>query len=348
MLEIFLPTIRWNAGIRGLLEHLRWMSREYDILISVSDDSENPEKHAFLDQVARGNPRFRVHMQRPRLGMFRNFAFLFRSATRPYGMLVSDDDWLAAEYVLGADRMLEADPELAAIMGLFAHLVPDKGAAFHAPVDIRSKNPAERIAQYLRENDSFNHPLYSVFRTDAVQPFCRYVEKHPLTASFFDFLIVFSFLARGGLTSRQTGPYVYRNTNWSSPERVRESNTRSYTQSGLPEWFADFHHLYRGIEGFNFLAGPLSPIADSVARRDAGLAVLTHHLGLFKRQAEAASTQWWEHARRLGIATNVELFRTSAQMMPAHVLDSFLGVLKTASPGLHERYIEFHDRMNRP
>jgi len=101
-------------------------------------------------------------------------------------------------------------------------------------------------------------------------------------------------------------------------------------------------------EGFNFLAGPLSPIADSAARRDAGLAVLTHHLGLFKRQAEAASTQWWEHARRLGIATNVELFRTSAQMMPAHVLDSFLGVLKTASPGLHERYIEFHDRMNRP
>ena len=345
MIEIFLPTIRWDAGIRGLLEHLRWMSREFDVLVSVSDDSENPEKHEFLDALT--NDRFRVQIQRPRLGMFRNFAALFQSASRPFGVLVGDDDWIAADYVLGADDVLADAPDMAAVMGLFVHLVPNKGAAIHAPVRVTAKDPAERIRQYLLGNDSFNHPLFSVFRTEAVQPFCAYVRDHPMPASFFDYLIVFSLLARGGIVSRNCGPYVYRNTNWSSPERVRESNTRSYVQSGLPEWFGDFHHLYRGVEGFNFLAGAGSPIVDTAARRPAALVVLAHYLQLFKQQVLAASPQWWADARQRGIAKNMEPFRAASELKPPVVLDNFLSVLRAASPDVHRRYIDFHDKVGR-
>lgn len=345
MIEIFLPTIRWNAAIRGLLEHLRWMSREFDLLVSVSDDSEIAEKHAFLAELGKGNARFRVLIQRPRLGMFGNFAALFRSASRPYGLLVCDDDWVAPDYLLGADNLLAGAPETAAVMGLFLHLVPDKGAAVHPPVRITAKDPAERIRQYLRENDGFNHPLYSVFRTTAVQPFCRYVDSHPLPASFFDYLIVFSLLTHGGLVSRNRGPYVYQNTNWSSADGVQSSNARSYVQSGLPEWFADFHHLYRAVEGFNFLAGPCSPLAQPAARRAAGLVVVAHYLALFRQQVAAASPQWWDHARQLGVASHVETFKTATEVMPADVLENFLAVLKAASPGLHARYVEFHNRM---
>jgi hypothetical protein len=345
MLEIFLPTIRWNASIRGLLEHLHWMSREYDVLVSVSDDSENSEKHAFLTQLGKGSSRFRVLLQSPRLGMFRNFAELFSRAARPYGLLVSDDDWVAAEYLLGADKLLDAQPNVAAVMGLFLHVMPEEGAALHAPVNVAARAPAERIEQYLRQDDSFNHSLYSVFRCAAVLPFCRYVNRHPLPASFFDYLIVFSMLARGALVSRNCGPYVYSNTNWTSPDRVWESNNRSYAQFGLPEWFTDFHQLYRGIEGFNFLAGPLSPIQEPAERRRAGLAVLSHYLKLFKRQVLTASPQWWERARQLHIANPLEAFKASSEMLPASVLEIFLLVLRAASPAIGERYVEFHDTL---
>ena len=345
MLEIFLPTIRWNASIRGLLEHLHWMSREHDVLVSVSDDSENIEKHAFLTQLGKTSDRFRVLLQSPRLGMFRNFGELFSRAARPYGLLVSDDDWVSAEYLLGADKLLERRPDVAAVMGLFLHVIPEKGAALHAPLNITARTPAERIEQYLREDDSFNHSLYSVFRCAAVLPFCNYVKRHPLPASFFDYLIVFSLLARGALVSRNSGPYVYYNANWASADRVWESNNRSYAQFGLLEWFTDFHHLYRGVEAFNFLAGPLSPIQERSEQRAAGLVVLSHYLRLFRRQVMTASPQWWERARHLQIAERAEAFKACTEMTPAAVLETFLIVLKAASPRIHERYVEFHDTL---
>jgi hypothetical protein len=311
------------------------------VLVSVSDNSELPEKHACLAQLA--HARFRVFVQQPRVGMFRNFGILFQAAVRPYGILISDDDWCAPEYLLGADGLMEERPDIAAVMGIFVHLVPDKGAVVHGPINITAGEPAQRIGQYLTQNDGFNHPVYSVFRTAAVRSFAQYVEKHPLAVSFFDYLIVFSLLARGGLVSRKRGPYVYQNTSWSSPKRVRESNIGSYVQYGLPAWFADFHHLYRAVEGFRFLAGTLSPIEAPPARRAAGLVVLDHYLRRFKNQVSSAPSQWWERATQLGIRNSVRPFAGPGDMALASVLENFLALLAVASPSLHEQYVHFHE-----
>jgi hypothetical protein len=342
MVEIFLPTMRWTAETRGLLGHLQWMSREYDVLVSVSDNSQNAEKHAHLDGLAKGNERFRVLVQPSRLPMFRHFAVLFARATRPYGMLLSDDDWIAPDYVLGVEKTFAERADVAGVMGIVLRLTPGTDAAVQEPVNIAANDAAARIEQYLTRVSYFNLPVYSVFRTDAMQAFCRYAEHHPLAASFFDYLMIFALLSRGGLASRAQGPYVYCNTNWSSPERVRESNQRMYMDFGLPRWFSNFHVLYRAVEGFRFLAGPGSPIEDRATREAAALAVFTHYLNRFRRQMVGAAAAWWEDLRQLRIANHAEPFKGAQAITPLEALEHFLAVLKTGSPGLHARYVTFH------
>ena len=105
-------------------------------------------------------------------------------------------------------------PEIAAVAGVFLHLLPEQ-AYVHPAVNVAGSDPAARIRQFLTEHDRFQPPpIFSVLRTAALLPFCRYVEKHPLAASFFDYFIVFSLLARGGIVSRYRGHYAYHNTNY--------------------------------------------------------------------------------------------------------------------------------------
>jgi hypothetical protein len=318
------------------------MSLEYDVVVSVSDNGDNAEKQRFLEKLSVGNSRFRVQIQRPPIGMYQNFAALFAACTQPYGMLVCDDDWVAPGYLVGADAILDARPDVAGVMGVFLHLAPEFGAKLHSAVNIVGEEPESRIRQYLEENDGFNHPVYSVVRTSTLRPFSLYVKNHPFATSFFDYLIAFSLLARGGFITRNCGPYVYVNTNWTTPESVRRSNARSYSAYGLPDWFTDFHTLYRAVEGFRFLAGRSSPVNDPALRDAAGVSVLTHYLRMLKFELSRAPQSWWEHMGALNIRQCIEPFAKSDELKISDVLTWFSHILRVASPEIHERYTAFH------
>lgn len=277
-LALLIPTFRFDARARHGLAAAAALASD-DVAVLIADNSEKPEKWAFLDKLAALSDNVHVHCHPENVGALRNWQFLFDRANLPYYQVIGDDDVCMPEAIEAGVSMLDTEPLTATASAPFV-MINSRNEMIRANgARLEDTAAARCIAFRIGGGNSLPN---SMARRGAVQPFLDYLAAHPLRASFFDWLMGFTLLAAGRYRTTAKGYYFYDVANWESPEACWNSNAGYYRQAGLPEQFTVFHELYWAVETVHFFMGAFSPIANEAERRAATAHVYADRIAEFR------------------------------------------------------------------
>jgi hypothetical protein len=261
-LAILIPTYRFDRRARHTIASLAALASD-DIAVIIGDNSENPEKWKFLRILERLHSNVHVHCHKMNIGASGNWMFLFDRATLPYYLFVGDDDFCTPAYVECSLRLMESHSDAAAAAGHFAmissgsDMLPANGARLES-------DALDRCTNFVVGGG--NSLPNSMANRSMVQSFIDYVRHHPLKASFFDWMMAYTLLAKGKYYAEREGLYLYDVSNWETGEACWANDAKSYVDAGLPQEFAWFHQLYWAVELVHFFSGRFSPLLDGEQR----------------------------------------------------------------------------------
>lgn len=201
-----------------------------DLEVVISDNASADDTAERCRTWAERDPRVRVVRHPENLGPTANFNSLFTGCRGTYVLMLSDDDYLDADYVETCVRALEADPGLVAVAGT-AHYVRNgvfthEGDAINLPQD----SPSARVRAYFRNGG--DGPFYGVVRREIVE---RAAPMPNLLAN--DWLHVGRVAAQGRIAMTAT-THVNRERDGTS------ATTENILQTfGLKTWRARIPHL---------------------------------------------------------------------------------------------------------
>ncbi len=282
-LAVLIPTYRFDARARHTIAATASLASE-DIAVVIADNSEKPEKWEYLRKLKELHSNVHVFCHKQNIGAGSNWRFLLEQASLEFYLFVGDDDFCTPQYVETALRLLQSDEEASAAAGGFLMVTADN-RMLGANRGRTEKAAYDRCAGFLIGGG--NSLPNSMGRRSAVQPFLEYNDHHPLKASFFDWIMAYTLLAKGTYRTEDRGYYLYDVSNWQTPESAWSSNARFYAAAGLPEAFTWFHELYWAVEFAHFFRGAYSPVED----RNETLRCAQ----FFYRDRIQVFRQYWEH-----------------------------------------------------
>lgn len=167
LVSIGVPTFNRAGSLRRALRSA--VQQTHDRLeIVVSDNASTDATAEVCDEFAREDPRVRV-IRRPRnIGPIANFNALVEACGGAFILLLSDDDWLAPDYVERCLAELRARPELALVCGRARYHRGDAFVQEGIVVRLSDRDPARRVAAYfdaVGENATF----YGLLRADVAR-----------------------------------------------------------------------------------------------------------------------------------------------------------------------------------
>jgi glycosyltransferase involved in cell wall biosynthesis len=200
-----------------------------NIELVISDNGSTDATDELCRRLAARDPRVRYLRSPVNRGLTENFNVLYREMRGDYVLTLSDDDWLAADYI---ERCLSAVGEHVLVCGL-ARYVDEAGDVVRTarPMRFEQRDPATRIRAYLSAVDE-NAILYGVVPRAVMT---RAAPMRNVLAN--DWLVVAAILAQGTAVT-QVETAVYRQLGGTSASFPKLVDTL-----GLPRWHARLPHL---------------------------------------------------------------------------------------------------------
>ncbi len=275
-LAIVIPTNRFDMLARNTLAQAASIGCDA-IRVHIADNSENPMKHAFLQDLAARNRNVVVTFHERNIGPEGNWSFLIKVQTAPYVCIAADDDSYSGAYFEAGLNLIRADPACAAASGLhlsLAHLQGQEIPFMLSPADRSEPTAFDRISRYGGENTM----AYAISKREIVRGFADFVDANPLKCPFNDVILAFHVLSVGTYRMDRSGyAYVYNNTNWQTNESHIRSSCGYYRTLGMPEGMGQLTRLHMAAALAHFFSSTFRAPTLS----DAEASAIASHL--FKR-----------------------------------------------------------------
>ena len=265
-LALVMPTYRFNATARHCIQTLASIGGG-DVDVFIGDNSENPEKWAFLHKLAARSENCHIFCHERNIGGA-NWSVMIRHTDHEFIAPASDDDFFTPDYYLAGRDILRANPDCAAANGL--HL----GFTWHgpklevsAPNDYRQNTAIERISAYYYWGNSL---CYSVYRSCLMKGLDRYFIDRPYWPSYMDQFIAYTLLCSGKyMIDPERRLFVYNNQHWGNPETAYDQDAKWFAAGGLPRGFIHLNRLCWTADIVHFFNSTYRPAGLSDAESDA-------------------------------------------------------------------------------
>ena len=269
-LAIVLPTVRWSPTVRSIVGSLLGVASE-EVAVLIGDNSENPEKRAFLERIHQLNPHIQFVSHEKNIGSFGNFVFLHHWCRNvEFSAIMADDDCMSPDYHIDGYRVLLDNPQ-ASGASCGATLV-DVGDG--KKVDVTQKpmlgaTPFERMR--LWSATAARATMYDTSRRNTLDYAIEYHRQSPLNGiTLLEDLWELSRLSHGEFLAVQ-GPGIYMHypaTRTIGGDEAQRFYNLLCRDAGLQYPFVYFASLSTAVQCALFLLGRLSPIADPAQRND--------------------------------------------------------------------------------
>ena len=264
-LAILLPTARWTAIAQSVIGSLIGVANE-EVAVLIADNSENQEKHIFLQKICDINPHILTVIHEKNIGATSNILYLFDWCKDiPFCAMMADDDWMSPTYHTDALRLLRNNPN--ATYAEAGHTVLDKDSngvfvnITQAP--IQGKTPIERIQQWNATIARIT--TYNVSERSSLENAVHFYRTTPLNGiTLLEDLLDLSRLGTGEFISeRASGFFVHHPKHASDNGNPGERFYHLlHKDAGLEFPFIYFSSLSTASQCAIFLMGTLSPIDD--------------------------------------------------------------------------------------
>jgi glycosyltransferase involved in cell wall biosynthesis len=341
-LSILFPTYRFDALARQNIAAAA-MTGDDAVQVLIGDNSANPEKWRYLNNIRELSRNVQVFCHAENLGANNNYRYLLDRAEGEWCCLAADDDVFTPDYFHAGAAILAAEPGTSAAAGLLVGFNPASGGGtsqLYRAVSRTEATALERISAY----DAQNMLPYALARRDSVIRMARYVDDTPLPAAFMDFIGAYALLAEGKFRTDENRPiYLYMNNNWSDATTAFKSSASYYIACGLPERFQYFHGLAWAIAALHFFLSTYRPSSLGSAEAEQIARFLYERYIAYTRADLARNAGF--HLDLLGdsrVARAAILECVADQPPPpARCFSRFLLVLTAFSPELARRYGDF-------
>ena len=341
-LAIIIPTYRWNALAKDVLTQAASIGSD-EIAVHIGDNSANPEKHAFLQELAARSTNVTVTCHPTNLGADRNWLHLVKAQTAPFICMAADDDCFGGAYYRSALALIREDQSCGASAGLLVSIahVPGHTMPVVLPATERLEaDPLERIRNYHGNNVL----CYAIARRPLIRKFAEYVETNPLQCPFNDYILAFHLLSTGTYRRDQMGyVYLFDNSHWQLNDWFIESNSRWYKGYGLPEKFGYLTRLHWAVVAVHFFSSIFRSPALPAERAKAIVSYLFNR----QRSEFAQDFQIYRPVMEELFAGNAEAAAACARLMKNRyecvesIFDDFSLIVAIFSPDVARRYREF-------
>ena len=348
-LALIIPTYRWDALAKDTLTQAAAIGSE-EICVHFGDNSTNPEKHAYLRELAARSTNVRVTCHPTNLGADGNWLGLVRAQTAPFICMAADDDSFSVAYFRCGLALVRDDPACATASGLHVSVAHDaKGGVpvVYTPAERREANPLERIRNYRGENSI----CYAISRRSVITGFAAYIEANPLQCPFNDYMLAFHLLSMGAYRMDRRGyAYIYDHTNWNINDAFIKSNSRWYKGYSLPEEFGYLTRLHWAVVAVHFFSSDFR--SPDLPEHDAEGIVAY----LFDRQRREFAQDYKAYKSTIEslLSAHPQAAAACARLMKENydritrIFDDFALVVAVFSPDVARRYRAFQAATLRP
>lgn len=239
LVSIGIPTYNRAGTLRRAVESA--LTQSYpNIEVVVCDDGSSDATESVCRELAAQDERVRYIRSPANVGLAANHNRLFAELRGEHAMLLSDDDWLAPDYVQACLDRLRASPDLVLVAGIARYVSEGDEAREGLALVLDQPTASRRVRAYLREVDE-NGLMYGVMPRAALE---RASPMRDVLGN--DWLLVMDLLAQGkALTIRETS--IFRERGGASAGFLKLASTLR-----APRWQARVPHL---VIAWNVLAG---------------------------------------------------------------------------------------------
>ena len=168
LVSIGLPT--YNRGdqlARAVESVLAQTHREFEL--TISDNASTDATERLCREIAATDPRIHYVRHATNRGPTENFNYVFERLAAEYVMVLGDDDWLDPGYVAACLRVLEAEPDVAVVVGRTHYYGPngDYQGELDSPPEVLDDSPTARLRTYYTLAP--NHTFYGLMRRTALR-----------------------------------------------------------------------------------------------------------------------------------------------------------------------------------
>jgi glycosyltransferase involved in cell wall biosynthesis len=246
LISVGIPTFNRAATLRRAAESVLGQSHgKLELLIS-DNASEDGTAELCAELLAR-DERVRYVRQPRNLGPTANFNTLFERMSGEFVMVLSDDDWLAGDYLERCLSELRARPELVLACGIARYLDGQRVVRDGRDIELTQEDPAARVLAYISDVDE-NGVFYGLMPRAVLRA------AAPLRNVLGnDWLLAAAVAVQGQLTTL-TETHLYRELGGTSADIPKLVRTL-----GLPRRHARVPHLIIARELIRDIAGRAAP-----------------------------------------------------------------------------------------
>jgi glycosyltransferase domain-containing protein len=167
VVSVGLPTYNRRDQLERAIESVLGQThRELELTIADNASTDGTEK--LCRAIAARDPRVRYVRHPTNRGPTENFNYVFDRLEREYVMVLGDDDWLDPGYVAACLRVLEAEPDVAVVVGRTVYYTADGDydGEMASPPQVLDDSPTRRLREYYSLDP--NHTFYGVMRRTAL------------------------------------------------------------------------------------------------------------------------------------------------------------------------------------
>jgi glycosyltransferase involved in cell wall biosynthesis len=147
--SIGLPTYNRREGLARAIESVLAQTHR-ELELTISDNASTDGTEELCRRTAARDPRVRYVRHATNRGSTENFNSLFGTLRGDYVMVLGDDDWIDPGYVAACLEVLEAEPDVAVVVGRSRYYRPDGGydGELTRPPEVLDDSPARRVRAY--------------------------------------------------------------------------------------------------------------------------------------------------------------------------------------------------------
>lgn len=293
-LAILLPTFRWTPTARSIIGAMVGVAGA-EVAVLIADNSENPEKHQFLQDINRINPHVITVFHEKNIGAQHNFYYLLDwSKNVEFVAIMADDDWMSPTYFVDAYKTLLDNPEANAAEAGTTFIDFGDGELIKSnQPSMCGQTPIERIRHW--NGFAGRITMYNTSRRATLEAALQFLRTSPLHGMIlFEDVFELSRLATGDFLSVSgRGCFVhYPALDSRAGDATQRYYDLLYKDVGLHYQFVYFTGLTTAIQCALFLMGNYSPISDPVQKAICGQYVFKHIFeGSFLQTFSGASGQ---------------------------------------------------------
>lgn len=277
-LAILLPTFRWTPTARSIIGAMVGVAST-EVAVLIADNSENPEKHLFLQDINRINPNVLVASHEKNIGAQNNFYYLLDwSKNVEFVAIMADDDWMSPTYFVDAYKTLLDNPTANAAEAGTTFVDFGNGELIKSnQPSMRGQTAIERMTQW--NGFAGRITMYSTSRRTTLEAALQFLRATPFHGiTLLEDLFELSRLATGDfLSASGHGCFVHYPAHDS---HFGDANKRYYDllykDLGIQYQFVYFAGLTTAIQCAMFLMGKYSPIIDPVQKAICGQHIFRH------------------------------------------------------------------------